>query len=195
MTWEAVFDRLGGLWAAVAVIVGFWIANQFELRRDALQAERDHDREWRTGQQKTIGDLQDALQKLSDATGNAVIMIQQVYSGFYPLGKEGMVAEPWYQKWESAAQSVAVLGTRLQSVPLIEKVNKVTWEGRAMIAAANRPIDFDNPQTSVDEFGASMDRLQTLTREALAFAGQIYQELSHTAIASDNRSWLCKRLC
>jgi hypothetical protein len=94
MTWEAVFDRLGGLWTAVAAIVGFGVANYFELRRDARQAARDHDRELRTGQQSTIAQLQEALQKLTDATGDAVLILTQVTLGSYPLGKEGLIGEP-----------------------------------------------------------------------------------------------------
>jgi hypothetical protein len=195
MAWEAVFDRIGGLWAGVAAIVGFWVANRFELRRDALQAERDRDREWRDRQRSDIANLQHALQRLADATSGATIMLTQINSGLYPVGKDGVLREPWYLEWTSSAQAVLVLKTHVESATLLGMVDKVLYQAQLMIASSRKQGDLTNPQAGIDEFAALHDEIQVLTRSAQAFAGNIYQDLNRPPVNRDNRSRLCRRLC
>jgi hypothetical protein len=195
MTWEAVLDRIGGLWTGVAAIVGFWVANHFELRRDARQAQRDREREWREGQRSDIAELQRALQQFSDATGHAAIMIARFKATPSLLDeKTGYSEESWYQKWESSVEDVLVLKTHIESKALIAKLDQVMDQAQALLHLAHKLIDVKNSQAAVDTFSPANDRIQALTREAQALAGQLYQDLSRPPVDSDDRSWLRKRL-
>jgi hypothetical protein len=196
MTWEAVLDRIGGLWnGGILALVGFWVANQFELRRDALQAKRDRDREWREGQRSDIAELQRALQRFFDSTGHVAMMFTQMLAFSPGTVEASFLQEPWYQEWTSSSQSVFVLTTNVESEALIELIQKLLGQASVMIGSARDPIDPDNSRAATEKFSSRNSQLLLLTREAQALAGQIYRDLGRPPVDSDNRSWLRKRLC
>jgi hypothetical protein len=195
MTWELVFDRIGGLWAGVAAFVGFWIANQFELRCDARQAERDQDRESRNSQRSDINELQQALQRLMDATGHATMMFTQWRLFNRSGSRDAPLEEPWYQEWTSSVQSVLVLTTHVESEALVAIIEKILVQARPMIASPREITDPNNVQQAVGKFSSLNTELVLPTREAQALAGQIYRDLGRSFTDSEHRSWLCKRLC